>query len=561
MDPLTTKDNLKATAPLARFWKLMRPFRPEVRRIYFYAVLTGIVNLSLPLGIQAIINFLQTGQITLSWVMLVVFVLLGITVTGLLQVKQLRVVENIQQTIFIHSSFEFAYRLPVIKFSSMDNTHAPEMVNRFFDTLTIQKGLPKILIDFSLALFQVIFGLLLLSLYSPFFIILGIILGVIYYILFSYSSPRGLKTSLAESKYKYKIAHWLEEIARNLKSFKLTSDTAYHLRRTDDIAMDYLKARESHFKVLQNQFYYFIGFKFLLATGFLILGGVLVFNERMNIGQFVASEIIIILIINSIEKIINMIDTIYDVLTALDKIGDMTDLELETVPRHGQETTLGAEIGIEARNISFSYPEQKESPIHHLSFQIPAGSRAVIEGTGGSGKSTLLHILGGLYDINGGHLMINSVPLQQYNRTAYFRKTGFLFSSNQLFEGTIRDNITMGRPLPQDELYRLLDVVHLSSYIWSLPEGLDMTIDPGGRRLPRSVIQKILIARTIAGSPALLLIEDPLLFIPEDEKTDIINYIMHPSKPWTVVVVTDNIYWKSKCTQIITLSSAQTVIH
>ncbi len=311
-------------SPMIRFWSLMRPFRSEVYQIYLYAILNGLVNLSLPLGIQAIINLIQSAQITTSWVVLVIFVLAGILVTGVFQILQLRLVENIQQDIFARSALEFAYRLPKIKLLELDRVHAPELVNRFFDTLTIQKGLPKILIDFSLAAFQVVFGLMLLAVYSSYFVILGVVLFFLLWVIYKLTAKHGLDTSLLESKYKYKVAHWLEEVARTNRSFKLNASCKLHLQKADTISLGYLKARENHFRVLLQQFQYFIGFRVFVAAGLLILGSVLVFEQQMNIGQFVAAEIVIILILNSIEKIIRSIDTIYDVLTGLEKIGYVT---------------------------------------------------------------------------------------------------------------------------------------------------------------------------------------------------------------------------------------------
>lgn len=194
--------------PIKRFWRLLTRYKTELRQIYVYALFIGIVNLTLPLGIQAIINFLQTGELTSTWMILVGFVLAGIAITGVFQVYQLRIVENIQQDLFARSAFEFAYRIPKITFLELDKIHAPELVNRFFDTLTIQKGLPKILIDFSLAIFQIVFGLILLAIYSPYFILLGLSLALILWLIFKVTGPKGLSTSLKESKYKYQLAHW-----------------------------------------------------------------------------------------------------------------------------------------------------------------------------------------------------------------------------------------------------------------------------------------------------------------------------------------------------------------
>ncbi|HMQ48191.1 MAG TPA: ABC transporter ATP-binding protein [Saprospiraceae bacterium] len=539
--------------PNKRFWRLLSIYRPELRQIYAYAIFNGIVNLTLPLGIQAIVNYIQTGELTASWVVLVFFVLIGITITGAIQVFQLRLVENIQQNLFARSAFEFAYRIPKISFLQLDKIHAPELVNRFFDTLTIQKGLPKILIDFSLAAFQIIFGLILLAIYSTYFIILGILLVFVLWLIFRITGPKGLETSLKESKYKYQLAHWLEEIARVNRTFKLKAAHKFHLNKTDDIVAGYLKYRESHFQVLINQFRLFIGFKVLVAAGLLVLGSFLVFQDQMNIGQFVAAEIIILLIINSVEKVIRSIDTIYDVLTALEKIGYLTDLKLDEEKGTNTIEDDGA-LAIKAVNLQFGFEGEKSKIIQDLSFEISANAKVLLKGASGSGKTLLLQILAGIHDLEEGKLYFNEIPFQNYHRDNLYDALGVSFPTNQLFEGSFRENILLGRPIPEKDLKEVLEVLKLQEYVQQQPYGLDSHVDSGGRRLPRSIIQKLLIARLMVHKPKLLLLEDPLLFIEEQEKIRIIDYLMSPERNWTLVVVSDFYYWSEKCTQILELN-------
>ena len=147
---------------------------------------------------------------------------------------------------------------------------------------------------------------------------------------FKFTARKGLETSLAESKGKYRVAHWLQEIARSLISFKLSGRTSLAMERNNTLTEQYLKARESHFKVLIIQFIQMIGFKVLVTAGLLIIGGLLVLNQQMNIGQFVAAEIIILLVISSVEKLITGLESFYDVLTSLEKIGQVVDKELES---------------------------------------------------------------------------------------------------------------------------------------------------------------------------------------------------------------------------------------
>ena len=190
--------NKKQLSPWQRFVGLLILEKKDIFQIFYYAIFSGIVALSLPLGIQSIINLIQGAQISTSWIVLVIIVTIGVIFSGALQLMQLRIIETIQQRIFTRASFELSYRFPKFKMNELRNYYPPELANRFFDTLTIQKGLSKILIDVPTALLQIIFALILLSFYHPFFIIFGILLLMLIYIVFKYTANKGLETSLVE---------------------------------------------------------------------------------------------------------------------------------------------------------------------------------------------------------------------------------------------------------------------------------------------------------------------------------------------------------------------------
>ena len=295
---------MEKITPIQRFFRLLKPDGPEVRNIYIYAIFNGLINLSLPLGIQSIINLIQGGEVSTSWLVLVLIVSLGIALSGIVQINQLRITENLQQKIFTRSAFEFAFRIPRIKLKEFYNAYAPELMNRFFDVVSVQKNLSKILLDFSTATIQVTFGLILLSLYHPFFIVLSLFLVSMLYVIIRMTAKKGLQTSLEESKNKYKIAHWLEELARTNYAFKLAGETDLPLKRVDKLSDKYVNSREAHFSVLIKQYSLMVAFKVMVALGLLLIGGILVIEQKMNIGQFVAAEIIILLIINSVEKLV-----------------------------------------------------------------------------------------------------------------------------------------------------------------------------------------------------------------------------------------------------------------
>jgi ABC-type bacteriocin/lantibiotic exporter with double-glycine peptidase domain len=219
--------------PYERFWLLLKPDNKEIHQVYTYAFFKGLIVLSLPLGIQSIINLIQGGSVSTSWILLVFVVVLGVVMGGYMQLMQMRITETIHQKIFTRAAFDFAYRIPKIKFEEIYKHYAPELMNRFFDVLTLQKSLSKVIIEFPTAILQIIFGLILLSFYHPFFILFSLLLILLVFIIIRMTSKKGLITSLEESKYKYSLVSWLEELARVVKSFKYSQGTDLNLIKLD----------------------------------------------------------------------------------------------------------------------------------------------------------------------------------------------------------------------------------------------------------------------------------------------------------------------------------------
>ncbi|MDT0554443.1 peptidase domain-containing ABC transporter [Patiriisocius hiemis] len=542
-----------------RLVNLLKLDKKDVLQIFYYAIFAGIVSLSLPLGIQAIINLIQGAQISTSWIVLVVLVTIGIIFVGLLQLMQFRIIENIQQKIFTRASFEFAYRFPKIKMSELRNYYPPELANRFFDVLTIQKGVSKILVDFPAALLQIIFGLILLSFYHPFFIIYGFLLVGLIYILFKFSAQKGLLTSLEESKNKYKVAHWIQEVARSIISFKLSGKTNLAMKKNDALVADYLDARESHFRVLVFQFIKMIGFKVLVTAGLLLIGGLLVLNQEMNIGQFVAAEIIILLIIGSVEKLITGLETFYDVLTSLEKLGQVVDKELES--QEGQDPLLlNEDLTIELNKVDYIAPVDNKKILENISLKIPPRSNTLIKGSNGSGKTTLLRIIAGILEPTSGTIFANEISLQNLQINKYRGLIGQSLMDETPFEGTILENITFGdESIPLEDVYWALDNIGLTEFVKNKEKGLQTILYPEGKQLSYSLSKKIVLARSIVSKPKLLILKEPLDQLDIKDQNKIIDFLTKKENPWSLVVVSQNTKWEEVITNKITIENGRII--
>ncbi|MCE2824158.1 MAG: ATP-binding cassette domain-containing protein [Sediminibacterium sp.] len=481
--------------------------KKEVSAIYIYAILAGLVQLVTPLGIQSIIGFVMAGALSTSIVVLIAVVVLGVFLNGLFQIRQLQIIEKIKQKIYTRDALSFANKIPHLNIEKLDNYYLPELVNRFFDTITLQKGIEKILLEIPAAFIQILFGIILLSLYHPVFIAFGILLVVLLYVILATTLPKGFTKNLLASDYKYKTAAWLQELARVIKTFKYAKKTSLHIDKTDDLVSNYLIARTSYFKILLTQFWSLVAFKIIITAAMLIVGVYLLLNQQINIGQFIAADIVILAVISSVEKLILTLDKAYDTLTAIEKLDKIKSAELESA---GTDIIAGSNgMKIDFKNVSFNYPNGK-NVLTDINVEIQAGEKVLIVGNSGSGKSTLLRLLTGTFTNFSGAIRINNIALGSYAIDSLRSNTGVLISQQDIFQGTIRDNITMGdNSISNEELYQLTKSTGLESFIGELEIGFDTEIDPAGKKLPEKIKQGILLARALFSRKTLLLLENP----------------------------------------------------
>jgi len=544
--------------PFKRFIDLLRPEKSFVFTIYIYAIFAGLIGLSLPLGIQAIINLIMGGQVSSSWIILVFLVILGIVINGVLQVRQLTINEVLQQKIFTRASFEFAYRIPRFKIDQVKHSYLPELINRFFDTMSVQKGLSKILIDFSTAFFQIIFALILISFYHSFFIIFSFFLILLIFLIVRLTGPKGLKTSIRESNYKYETAHWLEELARNVESFKMAEDSKLPLEKNDKNTENYVKARRSHFDVIINQFSLMIGFKAIVAAGLLLIGGFLVIEQQMNIGQFVAAEIIVILIINSVEKMIFTIESIYDVLTAVEKIAAVTDKPLEEFLSGSHSLIKSDGMAVKLRDINLQEEDTGHTFLKDINLDIKAGEKIGIAGTSNAGKSILLQLISGWYNEYKGNIMFNGTALRDLNISEVRRNIGDCMSFGGIFQGTIEENISIGAPLcGLEEIQEATKRTGLDEFMDSEPLGFQRMLFPGDRTFPKKIKQQILWTRGILGKKTLVLWEDIFGMISQDNKYAFTDDLCSKDNPQTVLMVSNDMRILENCDRVIGMENGE----
>jgi ABC-type bacteriocin/lantibiotic exporter with double-glycine peptidase domain len=366
---------------LGQLWRLLMLERRDIGAVLVYAVLGGLLALVLPLGTQAVVNTVAFGVFTPNLWVLCALVLVGLLAGGSLFVMERYIVDLLQRRLFVRTTFDVAYRLPRIREGALADHYAPELVNRFFDVLTLQKTLGKVLLDGSSAALTVLFSLILLAAYHPIFLVFDVIVVLFLPFVVVVLGRGGLATSVAESTNKYAVANWLEEVARCRVSMKLAGNPPRVFERIDALTSGYVRARHAHFRVLARQLVGSEVFRALLVVGALGIGGSLVIRQQLSLGQFVAAEVVVLYLAGALQKLVAQLEHVYDLLTALHKLGLITGMPLEREPARVVPAPASGPAGLHLRDVVFSY-RARRPVLDGATAAIAPGERVSLIGRG-----------------------------------------------------------------------------------------------------------------------------------------------------------------------------------
>jgi ABC-type bacteriocin/lantibiotic exporter with double-glycine peptidase domain len=331
----------------------------------------------------------------------------------------------------------------------------------------------------------------------------------------------------------------LEEIGRTLATFKLAGNSKLPFYKIDKLLQSYVDFRNKHFSVLVFQYKIMIAFKALIVTTLLIVGSLLLIDNQISIGQFIAAEVIIILIVSSVEKIILSLDAVYETLTAAEKIGQIMDLPMER--QEGTEkslTTNNESLQFEVRNLSFKSKNDTFDVLNNISFTLYPGEKVILTGKSGSGKSTLMYLMSGLFSDYRGRVIVNGLPIDTMNLERLRGYIGDSLSHQSIFNASIYDNITLHKEVEDQHVREIIDLVGLREYIYLLEKDWDTVLLPEGGKLSKSIVSKIVLARCLVNFPKALLLENMITYLDPIEKSRVLDYILNGN--WTVLMISED---------------------
>lgn len=542
-------------SPFARVRELARLEAADIRAVVIYAVGVGLFALTTPVAVQSLVNTVAFGALLQPLVVLSIVLLAGLAFAAALRAMQYWVVELIQQRLFIRVVSDLSHRLPRVRARAMDQAHGPELANRFFDVVTIQKASSTLLLEGLSLVLQTVIGLLLLAFYHPMLLAFDFFLLVcVAGILFGYGRSAAA-TGIKESKAKYAVAAWLQELVRHPVAFRQRGGSAHALERADMLARDWLGSRRKHFKYVFRQVLGALGLQAVASALLLGLGGWLVIGRQLSLGQLVAAELIVTSVLAAFVKFGKHLEAYYDLLAASDKVGQLVDLPVERELGESHPPRPGP-ASLVVRGLAFYYRE--DAPVlRDVGFTLQAGEKVALTGESAGGKSTLAELLYGLRSPTRGRILVDGADTRDVS-FATLRRDVALVSAPELFAGTILENLRMGQPeLPLGEIRRVIEALGLGDAISRLPEGLHTELTTGGQPLSSGQRVLLTLARALLLHPRLLVLDEVLDALDARSRDRVLRMLLASDAPWTLLLITHHPELLARCERVLALHDGQ----
>lgn len=525
-----------AHRPMIRLARVLRPEWNDIWLILVFAFFAGVLSLSTPIAVEALVNTVAFGRLLQPIVVLAALLFGFLAFAGGMQAMQTYVAEVIQRRLFARVSADLAYRLPSVDASRLDGAYAPELVNRFLDVVTLQKAVAQLLLDGVNIILATLVGMTVLAFYHPWLLGFDVLLLALVISGLLLLGRNAIRTGIDESKYKYRLTAWLEDLTRCPTAFKSEGGAEFAADRANLITTSYLRHRRSHFAILFRQILFVLGLQAVAGTVLLGGGGWLVIQGQLSLGQLVAAELIVSMILASMAKVGKHLESFYDLVAAVDKLGILFDLPME---RHDGLMALEPEadgLAVAIKNIRIS--SARGLVQQGLSLEVPAGGRVALFGASNSGKSAVCDYLYGARKPELGRVTICGIAPTEL-RPDILRGSVALAAEPQIFEGTLADNVHLRRRrVGTKECLAALETVGVLDECLELPQGLDTPLTPAAAPLSGTQQRLLMLARAIAAAPRLLLIDGTFDALPDEELDHALSEILNPERPWTVVIAT-----------------------
>ena len=505
------------------FSKIKLILKPETS-FYFVAVIYGIgisiLTLAVPISVQSLVNTVSFGILILPIVILSIVLLSLLIFSGILKALQTYIVEIFQRRFYARTTLNLSHQIIESDCSAFKRRNPVSLINRYFDVMTVQKSLTKLLVDGVTIVLQSIVGLLVLAFYHPYFLVFDILLVLLLWMVWALFGKRALKSAVYESKAKYKAANWFQEVARTSNFFKRKSRKKSALKKSEEVIDNYIQKRRQHFYALFGQTILLLIMYAVMSSLILGLGGFLVIKGELTLGQLVAAELIITIILSGFSKAGKHLESFYDLYAAVDKLSEFHGIKIDRKSSEGEESPKGYELDFQNAAV--------DTTVGHfdLNYKFEEGKNYFIRSKYNSLKLYFIDVVQDFIKPKTGKIKLGGVNFHRI-ASENIRDKIHVVDQPLVFDGTIKENLAFGlEDISEARINEALEVVDLLTVIDSLDNGIDEHLLPSGYPLWASQMERLEIAKAIIAKPDILIITEIIDHLEEHRRNKVLDFLM-----------------------------------
>ena len=526
--------------PRQHLQKLISLESQDLYAILAFALASGVMALATPIAVQALVNTIAFGVLIQPLVVLMLMLFGCLALNSALNGLQIFVVEMLQRRLFVRLVSQMTHTLVEGRLDHPLFKKGSALSNYYFEVMTVQKTWSNLLLDGLSYGLQTLIGLILLAFYHPALLGFDALIIASLYGIFRVLGKDGVETAVAESEAKHHVASWLQELPQHPWATRYGKGKAWALKRSNHLTESYLQRSHDHFKVLMKQQVAILGLYAVANTALLGLGGWMVIERQLTLGQLVAAELIVSAMLSGVTRLGKTITSYYDLMAAMDKLSYLLDLPDE--PQSPNE----APRDLEFTQISVDHLIiERDENDHRTGFVLPdlkigRGEKCVLLSPDSGTSRKLLESIGGLRPPTGGNIAINGIDNRILGLTALREQTG-LAMKPEWFQVSILENIRLGNSsIALEQILESLRVVGLDRVIQGLPEGANTTLSITGLPLDDEQLARLTLARAIVSQPRLLLVGPLIDTLPEPALSFVLDALLEDDAPWSLILVSTN---------------------
>lgn len=467
-----------------------------------YGVAISLFTLAVPVSVQLLINIVahtasQTMVVTLA---LILLGLLG--VSAAFAAFQSYAMELFDRRFYARVTADFTLQNIYAEHQYYEAVNRYELVNRYFDIMSVQRIVPSLFIGGFAIILQMIVGVVLVSFYHPWLMLFCVGFVVSLWLIWRIWAYRATETAVRLSAAKYETVRQMEDIARANSFFKSAHHIDFAVNRINSLTHDYLDKREAHFRHSFSQQIALLAL-YVIANALLLgLGGTLVISNELTLGQLVAAELILSAVFYGISRLGYYLAQWYDLSAALEEIWRVYRVPLE--PIGGKQA-----VGERPQPLHFSQARFHVSGQEiNLDVELKAGQKVMAVCEGHTIQSTVLHAAKRYYAPETGAVLLGDADLQDCD-VHQLRDRIKVLDRPTIIEASVEEYLRTGAPdATRGEITEALSIFELEQSIARLPDGLSTKLGVTGYPLTISETLRLKLAAAYLGKPHVLILNE-----------------------------------------------------